>query len=124
MFNVLSSVYLLNLLSSDSVSMKNMSRPDKNYCNNPNLMYALCPSAETGSIRETFFLNQLRAAKYSITYPKHGDFLINDTSLFDVGGKGKAFCQIKDLPNSYLAVDDIETGIGNCIPLWIFGMTY
>ena len=124
MLHVLSSADLLNLLSSDSVSMKNMSRPDKIYCDNPNLMYALCPSAEIGTIRETFFLNQLRAAKYNITYPKQGDFLINDRYLFEVGGKGKTFRQIKDLPNSYLAVDDIETGLGNRIPLWIFGMAY
>ena len=30
----------------------------------------------------------------------------------------------KDEPNSFLAVDDIETGTGNRIPLWMFGLLY
>lgn len=29
-----------------------------------------------------------------------------------------------DMPDSYLALDDIETGSGNRIPLWMFGMMY
>ena len=44
--------------------------------------------------------------------------------LFEVGGKSKTFEQIKDLPNSYLAVDDIEFGHKNRIPLWLFGLLY
>lgn len=31
------------------------------------------------------------------------------------------FRQIKDLPDSYLAIDDTEIGFGNKIPLWLFG---
>ena len=38
--------------------------------------------------------------------------------------KGKTFDQIADLPNSYLAVDDTETGSGCRIPLWMFGFLY
>lgn len=87
-------------------------------------MYALDPDAEIGSVRETFFLNQLRSAGYTALYPKQGDFLIQDKYLFEVGGKGKSFAQIKDLPNSYLAVDDVEIGYGNRIPLWMFGLLY
>jgi hypothetical protein len=36
----------------------------------------------------------------------------------------KSFSQIKDLENSYTAVDEIETGHGNRIPLWLFGFLY
>jgi hypothetical protein len=32
--------------------------------------------------------------------------------------------QIKSEKNAYLACDDIEQGIGNKIPLWIFGFLY
>ena len=39
-------------------------------------------------------------------------------------GSGKTFDQIKDEPDSYLAIDDIETGAGNRIPLWMFGLLY
>jgi len=34
------------------------------------------------------------------------------------------FEQIKDEPNSYLALDEIETGYGARIPLWLFGFLY
>ena len=36
----------------------------------------------------------------------------------------KTFEQIADLPDSFLAIDDIEVGTGNRIPLWIFGCLY
>ena len=39
----------------------------------------------------------------------------------EVGGRKKSFEQIKDEENSYLAIDSIEAGNGNRIPLWLFG---
>ena len=124
MLKALSESDLLNLLSSQSGSLKNMSRPDKIYCDNPNVMYALCPDADIGCVRETFFLNQIRSSGHTAVYPKQGDFLVDGTHLFEVGGKGKSFSQIKDLPDSYLAVDDTEIGSGHRIPLWMFGLLY
>ena len=124
MLKTLETADLLNLLSSDSESLKNMSRLDKIYCDNPNIMYALCPNADIGCIRETFFLNQLRAAGHQVVYPKQGDFLIDGRYLFEVGGKRKSFEQIKDLADSYLAVDDTQIGSGHRIPLWMFGLLY
>jgi len=115
---------LLGLLSTDKVSLKDMSRPDKIYLDNTNLMYALSREVDTGCRRETFFLNQLRAAGHDVTYPKQGDFLVDGRHLFEVGGSGKGFGQIRDLPDSYVAADDIEGGIGNKIPLWLFGFLY
>ena len=32
--------------------------------------------------------------------------------------------QIKAVPNSYVVNDDTEMGIGNKIPLWLFGFLY
>ncbi|MBR5970770.1 MAG: ATP-binding protein [Lachnospiraceae bacterium] len=115
---------LLHLLSSESASLKNMSRPQKIYCNNTNMMHALVHNANVGCERETFFLNQLLAAGHSAHYPKEGDFLIDGRYLFEVGGRNKSFEQIKDLPDSFLAVDDTEIGRGNRIPLWMFGFLY
>lgn len=124
MLHALSEADLLGLLVSDGASLKKMSRPNKIYCDNPNIMYALCPNAEVGCVRETFFLNQIRSAGFNVTYPKQGDFLVEGQYLFEVGGRKKSFDQIKDIPNSYLAVDDTEIGIGNRIPLWMFGLLY
>ena len=124
MLKALAEANLLNLLSSESKSLKNMSRPDKIYCDNPNLMIALKPKADIGCLRETFFLNQLRCAGYTVMYPKQGDFLVDERWLFEVGGSGKTFAQIRNIPDSYLAVDDMEVGLGNRIPLWMFGLLY
>ena len=114
---------LLLLLSDNTKSPDNLSRPDKIYINNPTMMYALSPQIDTGTLRETFFFNQLSQG-HEVRYPKAGDFLVDRKYLFEVGGKGKTFDQIKDIPNSYLAVDNTETGHRNRIPLWMFGLLY
>ena len=114
---------LLQLLSDDSKSPDNLSRPDKIYINNPTMMFALTPKVDIGTLRETFFFNQL-SQTHEVRYPRAGDFLVNRKYLFEVGGKGKTFEQIKDIPNSYLAVDNTEVGHRNRIPLWMFGLLY
>ena len=50
---------LLQFLSSDSASLKDMPRPDKIFLENVNLMQALSPEINAGCKRETHFLNQL-----------------------------------------------------------------
>ena len=69
-------------------------------------------------------MNQLRSAGYEVLYPSCGDFIVNGRFLFEVGGKDKSFDQIKDIPDSFLAIDDVEVGRGNKIPLWMFGLLY
>ena len=51
------------------------------------------------------------------------DFEI-DGNIFEVGGKKKKQKQIQDAAQGYVVKDDIETGYGNIIPLWQFGLTY
>ena len=115
---------LLSLLSAKTSDFGNLSRPDKIYCNNTNLMYALSDAVNTGTLRESFFLNQLRGGGHAVAYPGAGDFLVDKKFLFEVGGKGKGFDQIKDVPNSFVVNDDVEIGFGNRIPLWLFGFLY
>ena len=114
---------LLALLPGKGASLKNLSKPEKIYCDNTNLMYALAPRIDKGTARETFFLNQL-SKDHTVSYPSAGDFLVDGKYLFEVGGAGKGFRQIKDLPNSYIASDDTEIGIGHKVPLWMFGLLY
>lgn len=123
MLYLLEKAALLSLLTSEAKSMKQLAKPDKIFLNNPNLMYALSTNVQIGTIREVFFNNQL-AATNQVNYPKQGDFLVNYKYLFEVGGRKKLFEQIKDIPDSFLAVDSIETGHGNRIPLWMFGLLY
>lgn len=114
---------LLSLLTTEIKNYRSLSRPDKIYLNNTNLMYALSPRADIGNIRETFFLNQLNTC-YEVLLPQSGDFYVDRKYLFEVGGRTKTFEQIKDIPDSYLAVDSIELGHHNRIPLWMFGLLY
>ena len=114
---------LLKLLSSESKKMKALSRPDKIYCDNTNLMRALHPESDVGTERETFFINQVSVG-HDVTYPSRGDFLVDGRHLFEIGGEGKGFSQIADAPNSYVVNDNVEIGYGNKIPLWMFGFLY
>lgn len=113
----------LSLLTAKTKNYKSLVKPQKIYLGNPNLMHALCPTVDKGNERETFFLSQLRVL-HDVCYPSKGDFLIDDKFLFEVGGKGKSFDQIAEVPDSYLAVDDTEVGHGNRIPLWLFGFLF
>ncbi len=123
MLNLLQRSDLLHLLSTEAKELNHLVKPDKIYLNNPNLMFALTERSDKGTLRETFFINQLSVVA-EVNYPRKGDFLIDHKYLFEVGGKNKNFDQIKDIPCSYLAVDDVETGFGNRIPLWMFGLLY
>ena len=114
---------LLRLLSTKSKKMKEMSRPEKIYCDNTNLMRALHPESNVGTERETFFLNQV-SSLHDVTYPPKGGFLVDGRYLFEVGGEGKGFSQIADIPDSYVVNDDVEVGFGRKIPLWLFGFLY
>ena len=123
MLYALDKAHVLALLTAKTNNYKSLSKPDKIFLSNPNLMHALCPKVDKGNERETFFISQLRVL-HDVRYPKQGDFLIDNKFLFEVGGKNKTFEQIADVPNSYLAVDDTEVGSGCRIPLWMFGFLY
>jgi uncharacterized protein len=121
---------LIKLLMQNSLSMKAFDKPEKIFLANSNLMYTKEPNI--GNLRETFFVNQLDnyyKNKQSLNddgiyASKNGDFYCEEKYTFEVGGKNKGFDQIKDIPNSFVASDDLEVGIGNKIALWIFGFLY
>ncbi len=110
--------------------MKAFDKPEKIFLANPNLMYTREPNI--GNLRETFFVNQLdnyyknkqSLNDNGIFSSKQGDFYCEEKYTFEIGGKSKGFKQIKDIPNSYIASDNLEVGIGNKIPLWLFGFLY
>jgi len=102
-----------------------LEKPEKIYLNNPNQIYAISSKGKenTGTIRETFFINML-SILHKVSMPQKGDFYVDNKYTFEIGGKNKSFKQIKDINNSFLAIDDVETEIGNKIPLWLFGFLY
>jgi len=119
----LDKAHVLHLLTTELKSYKKLVNPDKILLGNSNAMFALGGKTDIGTIRETFFANQV-GRLYSLQYPKKGDFFACGKYLFEVGGAGKTFEQIKDEPGSFLAVDETDTGYGSRIPLWLFGFLY
>jgi len=121
---------LIKLLMRNSLSMKALDKPEKIFLANPNLMYTKEPNI--GNLRETFFVNQLNNYYKNrqslnddgIFASKQGDFYCEEKYTFEIGGKSKGFEQIRNVPNSYVASDDLEVGINNKIALWLFGFLY
>jgi len=114
---------LLNILSLEGKGVSRLQKPDKIFLENTNLSFAISSNPDKGNIRETFLLNQLINTGEKVYAPEHGDFLTSGTTI-EVGGKGKAAKQVKQINDHIIAVDDIETGFGVKIPLWLFGFLY
>lgn len=122
--NILEKAALITMLLPAGKTLNLMNKPEKIYLANSNLLQVLSTSpVNTGNQRETFFANQLKIL-HQINSSKKGDFIVDNKYTFEVGGKNKSYHQIKDLENSFIASDEIETGFGNRIPLWLFGMLY
>lgn len=114
---------LIAQLRDNTGGVRGLGKVDKIYLDNTNLMYSLGQDApDTGNIRETFFLNQMRVEQDVIASPI-SDFLIDDMT-FEIGGKNKKQKQLQGVDNGYVVKDDIETGYMNVIPLWLFGLNY
>jgi len=95
------------------------SKPDKIYLNNTNLHYAYCDKREIGTIREALFASMLEG--HDLRVHSKADFMVDDRYVFEIGGKNKKRRQIKDEKSGFLVLDDIEIGVDNKIPLWLFG---
>jgi DNA-binding transcriptional ArsR family regulator len=121
--NLLSQAGIIKLLTTEGIEYQIIRKPDKVYFSNSNLMYAINEKPDIGTVRETFFLNQL-STLYKVNYSKSTDFMVDEKYLFEIGGKNKTNKQIKDMPEAYLAIDDTEYGYKNKIPLWLFGFLY
>ncbi len=114
---------MLLLIDEPIKGIKKIAVPAKIYLNNTNLLHAYCQNSKIGTIRETFFANQV-SQKSKLHISKQGDFTIDEKYRVEIGGKNKSFKQIKDLPNSFVVADEILEGKGNKIPLWLFGFLY
>ena len=101
-----------------------LQKPDKLFLENTNIMYTLRgETTDIGNAMETFFVNQL-SYKYLVEFSVESDFRVDRKYTFEVGGRGKGKRQIQNLPNAYIAADNIEYGYLNRIPLWLFGFLY
>ena len=114
---------LIKLLYASGISLATLQKPEKVYLDNPNLAFSFSTSnPNKGNLRETYFISQV-AVRHKVSYPKQGDFLVDDVYTFEVGGKDKTNQQIDTIKNSFVVADDIEFPITK-LPLWLFGFLY
>jgi predicted AAA+ superfamily ATPase len=123
-FDALERAHAILLLDKEAKGLKRLVKPEKVYLGNPNYIYAFSEKgANAGNLRETFFYSQLAVA-HTVSYTPQTDFLVDGKYSFEVGGRKKGKAQIEDLPDAFIAADDIEYGSGIKIPLWMFGLLY
>ena len=123
---------LLNLVRSQGRGYEILTKPEKILLENSNLMYAIAEEVNTGSLRELFFVNQVRNSgtihpqliESAVELSGRGDFIVKGQYTFEIGGKGKGFKLISGVENGFVVADDIEAGFKNKLPLWIFGFMY
>ncbi len=96
-------------------------KPAKIYMYNSNLMYPIRPMAvNAGAVRESFFYNQLIKDNLVNSGARNFHFLVNNRYKFRIEENQR----IKNNNDLYYAVDKMEIGSGNLIPLWLFGFLY
>jgi predicted AAA+ superfamily ATPase len=96
-------------------------KPVQLYLQNPNLLYATrMINVDVQALRETFFYNQVHKDYKVNSGSKNIQFLIDGQYGFNIGSGIKE----KFKPDVYSAIDGIEAGEGNVIPLWLFGFLY
>lgn len=122
--NMLEKSSLINLLRSENIGVSYLQKPEKIYLQNTNLAFALSDDRPNkGNLRETFFYNQLQVI-HEVNTSKFADFMIDKTYTFEVCGASKTDKQIQGVPQAYIASANIENGVRNKIPLWLFGFLY
>ena len=116
---------VLNLLYSDKKKIGKLTKPDKVYLENPNILYALAPTkVDIGTLRETFAIGCL-SESYNVEYGKaQGDFKVDGKYTFEIGGRSKDFSQIAGVKDSYIFADDWDMPDGAKFPLWMLGFLY
>lgn len=114
---------MIGLLRDNTGGLRGLGKVEKVYLDNPSLMTVLAfGKPDTGSLRETFFYNQMRVQN-RVLASRVSDFTIGEYT-FEIGGRKKGKQQIEDVPNGFIVKDDIEYGHHNVVPLWAFGLNY
>jgi uncharacterized protein len=98
-------------------------KPSRIYLHNTNLMYVLQDKLKVDKqvLCETFFYNTLHRDNKVNQGKKNAQFTLNGTELFQICC-GKPIG--KTNPAQWYAMDKLNKGNGNVIPLWLFGFLY
>jgi uncharacterized protein len=112
---------IINILKSEAKSDSALTKPDKAFFENTNLLYAFDTKlVNTGTIRETYVMNVLKMAG-TVSTPLKGDFMLDNKYIIEVGGASKTFHQLSGMPNPILVKEGISKGSNGILPLWALG---
>ena len=110
---------LVNMLYREGESFPK--KPAKVYMYNSNLMYPIRPMAvNPQAVRESFFYNQLLKDNKINEGTRNAVFKVNRAYDFRV----EENMRVRNNPDLYYAIDKVEVGADNMIPLWLFGFLY
>ena len=97
-------------------------KPSKLMMHNSNLMYAVYPvKVNEQDVLDTFFLNAMYKGHKLYKGDKGTTFLVDEGLHFRICTEN---CKFKNHPDVYYAMNCMEQGEGNRIPLWLFGFLY
>ena len=114
---------MVSQLRAKMTGLNSLGKAEKVYLDNTNILYNLSDgSEEIGSVRETFFFNQMRVL-HAVTASPLADFEIGGIT-FEVGGRSKGRKQLEGAQRGFVVRDDIEYGYGDVVPLWAFGLMH
>ncbi len=108
-------------------SAKVSKKPEKLVFGNTSILYTFADEfgieVDIGTVRETYFTSCFNSYKEQnkLYYSDIGDFKVGEY-IFEIGGTGKSFKQIKDIEKSFIIIDTDYTMEKNKIPLWLFGL--
>lgn len=112
---------LINLLYASGEDFPK--KPKLVFLQNTNLMHVVSPKEfDTDNERKTFLYNALQARHRINLGKQHGDFLIDN--LFNIKYLRREKSNSTTNQKLIFAVNDIEVGNKNKIPLWLFGFLY
>ena len=97
-------------------------KPSRVLMHNSNLIYTIYPPRQDRQdVIDTFFVNSMWKDHVVHKGAKGWSFLVDGQVNFKVSTQeGKTRVQ----PDSFYAVDGLDMGHDNVIPLWMFGMLY
>ena len=97
-------------------------KPGKIMMHNTNLMYSIYPAKfEQQDVLETFFFNTMHKDHQLNKGEKNVSFQVDERMAFRICDRAY---QNKSNPDMLYAVNCIESGHDNFIPLWLFGFVY
>ena len=102
-------------------------KPEKIYLENTNLYRAIEGarqfSIDSGTVRETFALNQLKGL-HAVFSSEKADLMIDGKYVIEIGGRTKGKKEVRTTENAFILSDGIETGYAKKVPLYLLGLLY